>query len=335
MIPDTMRHASVSTPGGPEAIRVVEGPVPAPGPGEVLIRVAAAGVNRPDLLQRAGRYDPPPGASPILGLEVAGTVVACGAGVATPAPGDAVAALVNGGGYAEFCRAPASQCLPVPPGFDAVRAACLPETLFTVWSNVFAAASEGGAALRPGETILVHGGTSGIGLATLHLARLFGSRAIATAGTAEKCRAAEQHGAAAAIDRHADWPVLVRELTDGRGVDVVLDVAGGPALAGNLAVLAPDGRLVLIGFMGGPVAERVSLLPVLQKRLRITGSQLRSRSAAGKARIAAGLAAHVWPALLAADAWPPVDRIFGLAEAAAAHARAESGAGLGKIVLTV
>ncbi len=335
MIPDQMRHAAVPAPGGADAIRIVHGPVPRPAAGCVLIRVAAAGINRPDLLQRAGQYDPPPGASPILGLEVAGRVVALGEGVARLAVGDEVTALVNGGGYAEFCVAPAGQCLPWPAGYDAVRAAALPENLFTVWSNVFAPAEEGGAALRPGETILVHGGTSGIGLTTLHLASGLGARAIATAGTAEKCRAAERHGADAAISRHEDWPARVAELTDGRGVDVVPAVAGGAAFARNLACLATDGRLVLIGFMGGAVAERVPLTTIARRRLHVTGSMLRPRSAGAKARIAAALRAHVWPLLEAGAAAPLIDRVFPLAEAAAGHALLESGAPLGKVMLTM
>ena len=332
-IPDRMRHAAVPVPGGPDAIRIVDGPVPHPAPGCVLIRVEAAGINRPDLLQRAGNYDPPAGASPILGLEVAGAVVALGAGVTSLAVGDEVAALVNGGGYAEFCVAPAGQCLPRPASYDAVRAAALPENLFTVWSNIFAPVEDGGAALRPGETILVHGGTSGIGLTALHLAAAFGMRAIATAGTAAKCRVAERHGAEAAIPRHEDWPARVAELTAGRGCDVVLDFAGGPAFARNIACLAADGRLVLIGFMGGPVAEQVKLVPIVQRRLHITGSMLRPRSAAAKARIAAALRAHVWPLLEAGGAAPVIDRVFPFAEAAAAHALLESGAPLGKLVL--
>ncbi len=332
-VPATMRHAAVPRPGGPDAIRIVDGPVPRPRPGEALIRVRAAGINRPDLLQRAGNYDPPPDASPLLGLEVAGSVAALGDGVTTLALGEDVTALVNGGGYAEFCTAPAGQCLPFPAGLDAVQAAALPENFFTVWSNVFTPEAEGGGALKPGETILVHGGTSGIGLAALQLAAALGARAIATAGTAEKCRAAERYGASAAIDRREDWPARVAELTGGRGCDVVLDVAGGPALAQNLACLGMDGRLVLIGFMAGAVAERVSLVPIAQRRLRITGSTLRPRTPAAKARIAAALRAHVWPLLEAGTVRPVIDGVFPLDEAAAAHARLESGAALGKIVL--
>ena len=334
-IPSAMRHAAVPVPGGPEAIRIVRGPVPQPGPGEVLIRVEAAGINRPDLLQRAGGYDPPPGASPWLGLEVAGRVAALGAGVTTRQRGEEVTALVNGGGYAEFCVAPAGQCLSFPRGYDAVRAAALPENLFTVWSNVFAAADAGGGALKPGETLLVHGATSGIGLTALHLASACGARAIAIAGSAAKCRMAERHGAFAAIERHEDWPARVAALTGGRGCDVVLDMAGGPALAQNLACLALDGRLVLIGFMAGAVAEHVSLVPILRGRLRITGSMLRPRSAGAKARIAAALRAHVWPLLEAGQAAPLIDRVFPFDEVVAAHALLESGAPLGKVMLTM
>ena len=331
----TMRFAAVPTPGGPEAIRIVEGPVPRPAPGEVLIRVEAAGINRPDLLQRAGSYAPPPGASPVLGLEVAGTVAAIGTDTSAFALGAKVTALVPGGGYAEYCVAPAGQCLSWPSGLDAVRAAALPENLFTVWSNIFAPASEGGAELRPGETILVHGGTSGIGLATLHLARGRGARARATAGTAAKCRVAERHGADVAIDRHEDWAARVGELTGGRGVDVVLDVNGGPFLGANLSCLATDGRLVLIGFMGGTTAHEVALWPITQRRLRITGSLLRPRPPAEKARIAAALRTHVWPLLEAGTVAPVIDRVYPLAEAAAAHAHLESGVPLGKVMLAM
>lgn len=335
-IPARMRHVEVAEPGGPEAMRIVEGDVPAPRAGEVLLRVAAAGINRPDLMQRAGRYAPPPGASPILGLEVAGEVVATGDEVTTLATGDRVTALVNGGGYAEYCIAPAGQCLPIPAGFDAVRAAALPENFFTVWSNVFAPLAEGGAALAPGETILVHGGTSGIGLTALQLARAIGARAFSTAGTDAKCRAAEAHGATVAVNyRSEDWPARIEALTEGRGVDVVLDFMGAPYLAPNLRVLGQDGRLVLIGVAGGAVAEQVALWTILQKRLRITGSLLRPRHAAGKARIAAALAAHAWPLLEAGAVAPVIERVFPLAEAAAAHALLEAGTPIGKVMLRV
>jgi putative PIG3 family NAD(P)H quinone oxidoreductase len=323
-----MRAVEISAPGGPEVLRVAERPVPRPGAGEVRIRVAAAGVNRPDVMQRQGAYPPPPGASDIPGLEVAGTVVEVGPDVSWPAAGDAVCALVTGGGYAEQCVAPAPQCLPVPAGLDFTQAGALPEAFFTVWHNVF----ERGR-LAAGEWLLVHGGASGIGTAAIALARALGARVIATAGSPEKCAACRALGAEAAVDRHQrDFAAVVGELTEGRGVDVVLDMVGGDYLARNLDCLAADGRLVQIAFLKGPRAE-VSLLPILRKRLVITGSLLRPQSVAAKAAIARALRERVWPLVEAGTVRPVIDSTFPLSEAARAHDRMESGRHIGKIVL--
>ncbi len=330
-----MRAIEITRPGGPDVLRLVERPTPAPGPGEVLIKVAAAGVNRPDLLQREGRYPPPPGASDIPGLEVAGTIVAAAEDAVAVdgrrlAPGDCVCALVTGGGYAEYCAAPAPQCLPVPRGLDLVAAAALPETYFTVWSNVF----ERGR-LAPGELLLVHGGTSGIGTTAIQLARAFGARVVATAGSADKCAACERLGAQRGIDyRTEDFVAVVRTLTAGRGADVILDLVGGDYTPRNLEALAPDGRLVVIGLLGG-AHSTISLVPLLQRRLTITGSTLRPRPVADKAAIARALLDRVWPLLEREVARPVVHATFPLARAADAHRLMASSAHIGKIVLTV
>jgi putative PIG3 family NAD(P)H quinone oxidoreductase len=304
--------------------------VPVPGPGEVLVRVAAAGVNRPDMLQRLGRYPVPPGASPLPGLEVAGHVVAVGSEVRSLRPGDRVTALVAGGGYAEYCLAAEPLCLPIPAPLSLVEAAALPETHFTVWDNVFTRGR-----LRAGETLLVHGGTSGIGTTAIPLARAKGARVLATAGTPEKCVACERMGAERAIDyRASDFVQVVREVTEGRGVDVILDMVGGDYLPRNLECLAVEGRLVEIAFLRGATAE-LSLPALLQKRLVITGSTLRPRSVAQKAAIAAELRAHVWPLLESGAIRPVIDSRYPLADAAGAHRRMESGAHIGKVVLVV
>jgi putative PIG3 family NAD(P)H quinone oxidoreductase len=318
----------ISSAGGPDVLTPAERPIPEPGPGEVLIRVAAAGVNRPDVMQRRGVYPPPPGASDIPGLEVAGTIEHVGAGVGEWRGGDRVCALVAGGGYAEYCVAPAPQCLPVPARLDLVHAAALPETFFTVWTNVF---DRGG--LRAGETALFHGGSSGIGTTAIQLAAARGARAFATAGTDEKCRACEALGAAAAINyRNEDFVDAVKRLTDGRGVDLVLDIVGGDYFDRNLRALAVDGRLVQIGVMGGAEAA-IDLRRILARRLTITGSTLRPRSVEEKGAIAAALLREVWPLLESGQVRPIVHRTFPLAQAAAAHAMMESSAHVGKLVL--
>lgn len=330
-LPATMRHIAASGPGGPEVLALATGPLPALRAGEVLIRVEAAGVNRVDCQQRAGGYAPPPGAGPILGVEVAGNVVALGADVRSLRVGDRVCALVESGGYAEYCAAPERQCLRWPAGYDAVRAAALPEAFFTVWANLYAT-----ACLRPGETLLVHGGTSGIGTTAIQLARELGSRVIATAGTAAKCEACVRLGADAAIDyRSEDFVARVREITGGRGVDVVLDIVGGPYVSRNLQCLAQRGRLVIIAFMGGAIAEALDFRRLLVKHLTITGSTLRPRSVDEKAALAVELAERVWPILDAGRCAPVIDRRFPLADAALAHARMEASAHIGKLVLEV
>ncbi len=331
-----MRAVTVDGHGGPDRLRVGQVPRPEPTGGEVLIRVEAAGINRPDLMQRAGAYPPPPGASPLLGLEVAGEVASVGPRVERWRPGDRVCALVNGGGYAEFCTAPEGQCLPIPDGLDAAGAATLPETCFTVWANLFAPLPRAGAALARGETALVHGGSSGIGVTAIQIARARGARVIVTAGSREKCDACVRLGADAAINyRETDFVAAVREWTAGRGVDAVLDMVGGPYLARNLQVLARDGRLSIIAVSGGKVAERVDLLPVLQNRLHVMGSTLRPRTPAEKAEIGADLEREVWPLIAQGRIKPVIDAAFPLEQAAAAHGRLEAGAHVGKIVLTL
>jgi NADPH:quinone reductase len=320
----------IAQPGGPEQLRPVARPVPVPGQGEVLIRVEAAGVNRPDLLQRLGRYPPPPGITDIPGLEVAGRVEQAGAGVVGYAAGDAVCALVAGGGYAEFCVAPAAQCLPVSGPLTMVEAAAIPETFFTVWDNVFARGR-----LARGEWLLVHGGSGGIGTTAILLARAFGARVLATAGSAEKCRACDRLGAERTIDyRTEDFVDVVRAMTDGRGVDVVLDMVGGDYVARNLAALAIEGRLVQIAFLRGSKAE-IDLMSVMRKRLTITGSTLRGRPVREKGAIAAALRREVWPMIERGAVRPVVHATFPLADAASAHVLMESGAHVGKIVLVV
>ena len=328
--PETMTAVEITAPGGPEVLRPVSRPVPRAGPGEVLIRVEAAGVNRPDVLQRQGRYAPPAGASDIPGLEVSGEVCALGDGTGEWRLGDRVTALVAGGGYAEYCAAPGPQCLPIPRGFDAVAAAAIPETFFTVWTNVFARGR-----LAAGETLLVHGGTSGIGTTAIPMARCFGARVFATAGSPAKCEACRRLGAEDAYDRtREDFVARLREATGGRGADVILDMVGGETLPRNLAALADEGRLVQIALIGGATAT-LNLAEVLQRRLTITGSTLRPRSVAEKGAIARALREHVWPHLEAGRLSPLIHATFPLAEAAAAHRLMESGGHVGKIVLTV
>jgi len=314
--------------GGPEVLTPVQRPLPEPGPGEVLIRVAAAGVNRPDCLQRRGLYPPPPGASDIPGLEVAGTIVRCADDVTGFGPGDKVCALLTGGGYAEYCTVPAVQCLPGPRSYSFVEAAALPETLFTVWSNVF----ERGA-LKAGERLLVHGGASGIGTMAIQLARAFGARVFATVGSDEKVALCEQLGAERAINyRQQQFAEVIPELTGGEGVDVILDIVGGKYLDDNLRSLREDGRLVVIAVLGGAKAE-LNLARMMTRRLTLTGSTLRARPPAEKGRIAAVLLEQVWPLLEARTVVPVIQQTFPLSAAADAHRLLEANGALGKSVL--
>jgi putative PIG3 family NAD(P)H quinone oxidoreductase len=327
-LPKEMRHIGMTAPGGPEVLTLATGPVPSPAAGEVLIRVAAAGVNRPDILQRTGNYPPPPGASPILGLEVSGTIAALGPGVTEWHQGDQVCALVAGGGYAEYCVVPAPQCLPVPKSLSLIDAAGLPETFFTVWSNVFDRGR-----LAAGESFLVHGGSSGIGTTAIQLAQAFGARVFATAGSPEKCAVCKELGAERAIDyRREDFVAIIKEATQGRGVDVILDMVGGPYVVKNLRSLAVEGRLVQIAFLHGSKVT-LDLAHVMVRRQTITGSTLRPRPVADKAAIARNLRDKVWPLIEAGKVRPVIDRTFPLAEAAAAHRLMESSAHIGKILL--
>ena len=320
----------ITAPGGPEVLKAVERPDPVAGPGEVLIRVAAAGVNRPDVLQRRGAYPPPAGASDIPGLEVSGTIARVGQGVNGLREGDAVCALVSGGGYADLCVAPAPQCLRVPSSVDLVAAGTIPETFFTVWTNVFDRGR-----LQAGETALFHGGSSGIGTTAIQIAHTRGAVVFVTVGSDEKARACEALGARRAINyRTQDFVDVTRELTGGRGVNLILDIMGGSYLPRNLAALAMDGRLVEIGLMGGETAS-IDLRRILGRRLTITGSTLRPRSVEEKGQIAAALEREVWPSLEAGVVKPIVYKTFPLAEAAAAHRLMESSEHIGKIVLTV
>ena len=319
----------IQSPGGPEVLQPTTREDPIAGAGEVLVRVEAAGVNRPDVLQRRGRYPVPPGASDIPGLEVAGSIAAIGHGVEGWRVGDRVCALVAGGGYATLCVAPAPQCLPIPSGLDVVSAGALPETFFTVWTNVFDRGQ-----LRAGETALFHGGSSGIGTTAIQLAVARGARVFATAGSEEKCRACEALGAERAINyKRDDFVEAIQTLTNGRGVDLILDMVGGEYLARNISSLAPGGRLVEIGFMGGAGPATLDLGEVMRRKLTITGSTLRPRSVEEKGAIAADLKREVWPLLEKGLVKPVVFRTFPLADAAAAHRLMESSEHVGKIVL--
>ncbi len=323
-----MLAIEISTPGEPDVLVPAERPMPVAGANELLIHVAAAGVNRPDVMQRRGKYPPPPGASDIPGLEVAGTVAALGDGVGDFRVGDTVCALVSGGGYAEYCVAPAPQCLPVPAGLDVVAAAAIPETFFTVWTNVF----ERGR-LTGGESILIHGGSSGIGTTAIQLAHAWGARVFATAGSPEKCRVCETLGAERGINyRDEDFVAAVRDATSGRGVDVVLDMVGAEYFPRNLEALAMEGRLVEIATQRGAKVE-LNLQTVMQRRLTITGSTLRARSIDEKGRVAGGVREHVWPLIASGKVRPYIFKTFPLREAAAAHRLMESSAHIGKIVL--
>jgi NADPH:quinone reductase len=329
-----MKHIHIDQPGGPEVLKFVEGEVPRPGPGEVLIRVAAAGVNRPDLLQRQGAYAPPPGASPIIGLEVSGTIEALGApansATAKFRMGDQVCALLAGGGYAEYCVAPAEQCLPVPRGVSLIEAAGIPETFFTVWANLFMR----GKLIR-GERFLVHGGTSGIGTTAIQLAHQMGAKVFATAGTEAKCKACLDLGAEVAINyKTQDFVDGIKKTTDGKGVDVILDMVGGPYFEKNLESLAQDGRLVQIAFLQG-MQVQLNLRTIMNKGLILTGSTLRPRSVAQKGVIAEALYKNVWPLFEDGKVRVLVDKTFSLADASKAHAYLEAGEHIGKVILTM
>lgn len=328
-LPETMTAIAISMPGGPEVLKPETRPLPRPGPGQILIRVAAAGVNRPDVQQRLGAYPAPPGASDLPGLEAAGEVVALGKGAARWQVGDRVTALTPGGAYAEYVVVHGGSALPIPDGFSMIEAAAVPETFFTVWHNVF----ERGA-LKSGETLLVHGGSSGIGTTAIQLGLAFGSTVIATAGTAEKCAACEKLGARAINYRDADFVAAVKEITGGKGADVILDMVAGDYVARNYEAAAVDGRIVQIATQGGSKVS-VDVLRIMMKRLTHTGSTLRPRTVEVKAAIAAALETHVWPLLAARKVAPVMDRTFALADAAGAHRRMEDGHHIGKIVLEV
>lgn len=325
-LPSTMQHIAVDASG---TLYLTTSPMPQPRAHELLIRVMAAGVNRPDLAQRKGAYPPPADASPILGLEAAGEVIAVGEAVTTFVPGDSVCALTNGGAYAEYCVAPASQCLPWPTGYDAIHAAALPENYFTVWVNVFMQGR-----LKPGESLLVHGGSSGIGITAIQLAHAFNSQVYATAGTTEKCQACLRYGADGAVNyRDADFLSFVHKVTDNHGVDMVLDMVGAAYFAKNLQCLALDGRLIEIATQQGAIVEQLDLRAIMKKRLVITGSQLRPRSTAEKGAIAAALHKEVWPLLTQGLCRPVIYQTFPLSAVNQAHQLMESSQHIGKIIL--
>lgn len=329
-LPATMQAIGIASPGGPEVLRLERRPVPRPGPGQVLVRVSHAGVNRPDVLQRRGAYPPPPGAPDIPGLEIAGTIVGLGEDVGEDMRGRDVCALVTGGGYAEYCLARAEHCLRVPQGLPMAEAAALPETLFTVWHNAF---ERGGA--KSGETLLVHGGTSGIGTMAIKLGKLFGLAVIVTCGSDAKCAAARALGADHAINYQTeDFVGAVKDITGGKGAELCLDMVAGSYTQRNLDCLADDGRLVTIAVLGGARAE-VDMARLMVRRQTITGSTLRGRPDAFKARLAAEIARAVWPLVEDGSLRPAMDKVFPLAEAAAAHARMEAGEHIGKIVLAI
>jgi NADPH2:quinone reductase len=330
MLPARMTAIAIRAPGGPEMLVPEERPVPAPGAGEILVKVAAAGVNRPDVMQRMGLYPPPKGAPEIPGLEIAGTVAACGPNVQRWKEGDQVTALVVGGGYAEYCLAHETHALPVPAGLSLIEAAAIPETFFTVWHNAF---ERGG--LRAGETLLVHGGSSGIGTAAIQLAKAFGARVVTTAGSAEKCAACRRLGADVAVNyKSEDFVAATKEATGGTGAEVILDMVGGDYIERNYEAAAVEGRIVQIAFQGSPKAN-VDFRRIMLKRLHHTGSTLRSRSIEDKAAIARAVEQKVWPLIAAGKVKPLIDQTFPLADAAGAHARMEASTHIGKIVLTV
>jgi NADPH2:quinone reductase len=325
-----MNVVEIAAPGGPEQLKLAVRPVPRPGKGEVLIRVAAAGVNRPDVMQRQGRYPPPPGASDLPGLEVAGEIVEIGPEISGLSAGDKVTALLPGGGYAEYAVASAVLCLPIPDSLSMIEAAAIPETYFTVWTNLF---ERGGC--KAGDTVLIHGGTSGIGTTAIQLAHAWGARVYATAGSPEKAKACERLGAVRGINyKSEDFVEVIKEVTDGRGVDVTLDMVAGSYAERNIDCAALEGRIVVISLLGGARAE-INIGKILMKRLTLTGSTLRARTVAQKAAVAAGVLQNVWPLLRAGRARPVIHATFPLAQASEAHRLMESSNHIGKIVLTV
>ncbi|KGB25310.1 NAD(P)H-quinone oxidoreductase [Acetobacter tropicalis] len=329
----TMKAVCFTEPGAPDVMQIESLPIPQPGRGEVLVRVMAAGINRPDIMQRKGLYPPPPGANPRLGLEISGEVVACGTALADqdmPAIGSKVCALANGGGYAEYCLVPAGQCLPWPEGLTAVQAAALPETFFTVWSNLFMPTP-----VTKGENVLIHGGSSGIGTTAIQLVKAFGGIPYVTAGTAEKCALCETLGATAINYKEEDFAERLRELTNGKGVNLILDMIGGAYLDRNLRSLAVDGKLVIIALQGGAKAEKADLARIMTRRLIVTGSTLRARDITTKSRIARQLEEKVWPLLADGTIRPIIYATFPFADVAKAHQEMENGEHSGKIILTL
>jgi NADPH:quinone reductase len=330
-LPTSMRYIDVSAPGGPDVMRVADGPLPVARPGEVLVKVEAVGINRPDVAQRQGAYPPPKDASPVMGLEVAGTIVALGEGVREFVIGDKVCGLANGGGYAEFCLLPVGQTLPWPKGYDAVKAAAVPETFFTVWANLFQMAG-----VTEGETVLIHGGSSGIGTTAIQLAKAFGADVFTTAGSADKCAACEKLGAKRAINyKNEDFAEVIKAETDGKGVDIILDMIGAAYFEKNIASLAKDGCLSIIAFLGGAVVEKVNLGPIMVKRLTVTGSTMRPRTAEEKRAIRDDLLSEVWPLLESGTVAPVIHAVLPFEQVAEAHRQMEESNHIGKIVLTL
>ncbi|KQO79750.1 NAD(P)H-quinone oxidoreductase [Rhizobium sp. Leaf262] len=330
-LPTTMRYVDLPSFGGPEVMTFATGPLPSPKAGEILVKVEAAGINRPDVAQRQGNYPAPKDASPVLGLEVAGEVVAIGDGVTEFRVGDHVCGLANGGGYAEYCVLPAGQALPFPKGYDAVKAAAVPETFFTVWANLFQMAG-----LMEGESVLIHGGTSGIGTTAIQLAKAFGAEVYTTAGSKEKCDACEKLGAKRAINyREEDFAAVIKEATGGKGVDVILDMIGASYFEKNLSSLAKDGCLSIIAFLGGNIAEKVDLRPIMVKRLTVTGSTMRPRTADEKRAIRDELVEQVWPLLETGKVAPVIHDVIDFAHVAKGHRLMESSGHIGKIVMRV
>lgn len=330
-LPTSMRYIDVTSPGGPDVMHVANGALPVARAGEVLVKVEAVGINRPDVAQRQGSYPPPKDASPVMGLEIAGTVVALGEGVRDFAIGDKVCGLANGGGYAEYCLLPVGQALPWPKGYDAIKAAAVPETFFTVWANLFQMAG-----VTEGETVLIHGGTSGIGTTAIQLAKAFGADVFTTAGSAEKCVACEKLGAKRAINyKTEDFAAVIKAETDGKGVDVILDMIGAAYFEKNIASLAKDGCLSIIAFLGGAVAEKVNLGPIMVKRLTVTGSTMRPRTLEEKRAIRDDLLAEVWPLLEKGTVAPVIHAVLPFEKVAEAHRQMEESNHIGKIVLTL
>jgi len=330
-LPSTMRFVDLPSFGGPEVMTFSNGPLPSPKAGELLVKVQAAGINRPDVAQRQGNYTAPKDASPVLGLEVAGEVVALGEGVNDFQVGDRVCALANGGGYAEYCVVPAGQALPFPKGYDAVKAAAVPETFFTVWANLFQMAG-----LTEGESVLIHGGSSGIGTTAIQLAKAFGAEVYTTAGSKEKCDACETLGAKRAINyKQEDFAAVIKDATGGKGVDVILDMIGASYFEKNIASLAKDGCLSMIAFLGGTIAEKVDLRPIMVKRLTVTGSTMRPRTADEKRAIRDELVEQVWPLLEAGKVAPVIHDVIDFDQVSEGHRLMESSSHIGKIVMRI